>query len=402
MILYEEAIEIVLENVSRLGTETVELTSALDRVLREDVYSDIDNPPFDNSAMDGYAVKSKDTDGAAESNPVVLKLSDTIPAGKVSSYKLKNGEAASIMTGAQILKGADAVIKVEDTRKISEDEIEIYRSVRKGGNVRYRGEDLKKSEQVLKSGIRITAPMVSLLAAVGKRYIKVSHKPRVGILATGDEIVEPEIVPPPGKIRNSVSYYLYSQVLKEGGIPSYFGIIRDNYSEIKEKISEILNISDILVTTGGVSVGKYDYVVKIFEELGLDIKFRKAAIKPGKPTVFGKRGDKIIFGLPGNPVSSMITFIKFVSPCIAGMMGVENFKRTVIPCISDEDVKVEKGRKNFVRVKIETRDNKIYAKPTGAQGSAMLKSIMDADGVMLLSEQKSEVKRGEDVFVELF
>lgn len=401
MISYKRAIELVLKNVKKLGTETVEITSASERVLREDIYSDIDNPPFDNSAMDGYAIKSINTENASESVPVKLIHSDIIPAGKVSTHKLKDGEAASIMTGAQILQGADTVVKIEDTEKTSENKIEIYKKVRKGKNIRYKGEDIKKGELILKTGIRITPPVIALLAVAGKKYINVSKKPIIGILTTGDEIVEPEIIPAPGKIRNSSAYYLFAQSLQEGCTPVYYGIIKDNYSEIKEKISEVLNHVDILITTGGVSVGKYDYVVKIFEELKLDIKFRKVAIKPGKPTVFGTSDNKIIFGLPGNPVSTMITFTKFVSPCIAEMMGVKNFKRTIIPCISDENIKIEKGRKNFARVRIEIRDNQIYAKFTGAQGSAMLKSIIQADGIMLLSEDKNEVKKGEKILVEL-
>ena len=401
MISYERAIEIVLKNAKKLGTETVEITSASERILREDIYSDIDNPPFNNSEMDGYAVKAQDTEKASELAPAKMIISDTIPAGKISTHKLKNGEAVSIMTGAQIPQGADAVVKVEDTKKTSENKVEIYKKVSEGNHIRYKGEDLKKGELILKSGIRITPPVIALLAVAGKKYIKVSQKPKIGILTTGDEIVEPEIIPSRGKIRNSSAYYLYSQSLKEGGTPVYYGIIKDNYSEIKEKISEILNHIDILITTGGVSVGKYDYVVEIFEELNVDIKFRKVAVKPGKPTVFGTKDSKIIFGLPGNPVSTMITFAMFVSPCIAEMMGVENFKRTIIPCISDEYVKVEKGRKNFVRVRIVIRDNQIYAKSTGAQGSAILKSIVQAEGIMLLSENKNEVKKGEKILIEL-
>ncbi|MFC1562862.1 gephyrin-like molybdotransferase Glp [candidate division KSB1 bacterium] len=402
MIAYGEAIEVVLKNTRKLGTETVEIISSVERVLREDIYSDIDNPPFDNSEMDGYAVKAQDTKNASKLNPVILKISDTIPAGKITAYKLKKGETACIMTGAQIPEGANAVIKVEDTKNISENEIEINKNISKGNHIRYKGEDLQKGELILKNGIRITPPIISLLAMVGKKYVKVSQKPRVGILITGDELVEPEITPPPGKIRNCSAYYLYSQIIKEGGIPSYYGIIKDNYAEIKEKIYEILNLSDILITTGGVSVGKYDYVSKIFEELDVDIKFRKVAIKPGKPTVFGTKNSNIIFGLPGNPVSTIITFTKFVSPCISKMMGIESSQRKIIPCISDENISLEKGRKNFVRVRVEKRNNQIYAKTTGAQASARLKSIIKAEGIMLLSEQKNEVKKGEMVLVELF
>ena len=402
MIPYEKALNIVLENIKILKSKTIEITLANNLVLRENIYSDIDNPLFDNSEMDGYAVKSSDTENASYSNPVKMLVKEKIPAGKVSTYKLKKGEAACIMTGAPIPKGADTVIKVEDIKKYSENEIEIYKKMEKGNHIRYKGEDFKKGELIVEDGIRITSPIIALLAAVGKKYVKVSKSPTVGIIATGDELVEPEIKPAAGKIRNSSSYYLYSQVLEEGGLPYYYGIIQDDYSELKRNILEALNNSDMVITTGGVSVGKYDYVPEIFQDIGIDIKFKKVAIKPGKPTVFGMKDSKIVFGLPGNPVSTMISFNKFVSPCMAKMMGIKDYRRKIIPCISDNNIKLEKGRKNYVRVTLELKGDRLYAKSISSQGSALLKSIIKAEGVILISKEKSEIKKGESVLVELF
>lgn len=298
--------------------------------------------------------------------------------------------------------GADAVIKVEDIKECSEHEIEVYKKVRKGNHIRYRGEDFKKGELMVREGVRITSPVIALCAAVGKMKVRVSKSPTVGIIATGDELVEPEKKPAAGKIRNSTSYCLSSLVLEEGGIPQYYGILRDDYRELKKNISTALRNSDVLITTGGVSVGKYDYVAEIFREIGVDMKFHKVAVKPGKPTVFGTKNGKVVFGLPGNPVSTMISFRNFVAPCMASMMGVKEHRRRIIPCVLKENILLEKGRQNFVRVTVELKGNKLYAASAGSQGSALLKSIITADGVVLTSKEKSELKKGDIVRVELF
>lgn len=402
MIPYEEAIQIVLQNVKPIGEEQVDLFSAGDRILREDIISDIDNPPFDNSAMDGYAVKAADTVNANITQHVILKVKGiTAAGGTIEGIEIHYGEAIGITTGAPVPYGADAVLIIENTEKVSDTEIKVLKPVTIGENIRFKGEDLKKGELILSSGTKITPSIIALLATVGRKTMRVSKKPEVGIVATGNELVEPEYIPPAGKIRNCNAYFLYSQIIKEGGVPTYYGIAGDLHGEIEGKISEALSNSDIVITTGGVSVGEFDYVKESFSKLGIDIKFLKVAIKPGKPTVFGVKGDTCIFGLPGNPVSTLVTFNRFVSPCIAKMMGNVKPDKKVIPCILNEDLTIKSDRKQFVRIHIEQKGDTIMARSTGHQGSGRLKSIFDADGIMTASPGEYTITKGTKVIVEL-
>ncbi|MFQ5823900.1 MAG: gephyrin-like molybdotransferase Glp, partial [bacterium] len=354
MIRFEDALKIVLENVKPLDTGRIRTLSALGYVLAQDIYSTLDLPSFDNSAIDGYALKSSDTQDVSKNNSKILEVIDDLPAGHVSTKRLKSGEGIRIMTGAPIPAGADAVIMVEDTkivdslqltdhrkkcgqRSMDYGKIEIFRKVKEGENIRRKGEDVKKGELVISKGKVICPAEIGMLASLNIQEVNVIKHPRVAILATGDELIDIGQDLEPGKVRNNNSYVLFTQVIKYGGIPVDLGVARDKKNEIGEKVVQGLS-ADILLISGGVSVGDYDLVKDVLIDLGMKMKFWKVAMKPGKPFVFGLIEGKPIFGLPGNPVSSMVTFEQFVRPAILKMRGITDLSRTLIKAIIKEEI----------------------------------------------------------------
>lgn len=399
MISIEDALEIVLKQVSVLSSEKVKLLSSLGRVLSENIYSDFDIPGFNRAAMDGYAVVAKDTVHACSDRPVTLKVIDEVPAGFKVKSAISSGKAIRIMTGAVLPEGADAVVMVECTEARG-DKVMVFRSVKKGENVSFSGEDVKKGELVLSRGTLIRPQEIGMLAALGKTEVYVTRKPKVAIISTGDELIEPGKTLEKGKIYDSNSFSLFSQVLKCGADPERIGIVPDDKDELLHKVKMGLS-SNILLLSGGVSEGKYDLVKEVLMEVGVKPLFWKVAVKPGKPTFFGIRERTLVFGLPGYPVSSMMNFENLVKPAIFKMLGREGYKRIKIRAVLKGEIKNSSGRKNFIRVRLIEENGRYLAIPAPSQKSGVLKSMVWANAVVVLSTDVRKVENGEEVLVEV-
>ncbi len=306
MLSVDEALARVLSAIPVLGLETVALPDALGRVLAEPVVAGRDLPPWANSSMDGYALRAADTTAATAARPVRLRLAGEVPAGAVADRAVGPGETWRILTGAPLPGGADAVIPQEETRREGAT-IAVTRPVAVGEYVRPRGEDVRAGETVLAAGTVLGPPALGVLAALGRPLVRVHQRPRVAVLSTGDELVDLDAVPGPGQIANSNSYTLAAQVREAGGVPVDLGIARDRREELEERFRWGLSC-DVLVSSAGVSVGDRDFVREVMEKLGAELDFWKVSMRPGKPLTFGRVGGRPFFGLPGNPVSSMVTF----------------------------------------------------------------------------------------------
>lgn len=399
MVEVEEAISIILSSTRVLKTEEISLLDSLSLVLAEDIDSDTNIPYFDNSAMDGYAVKADDTMDASRENPVQLEVIEDLPAGYLPKTHLTKGKAIRIMTGAIIPENADAVVMVEDTQKHGSI-VRVFKEVKKHENIRFAGEDIRKNDLVIKKGTIIRAQEIGVLASLGKTKVKVIEKPKVAILATGDELLEIDKKIENGKIRNSNTYALISLVKKYGAIPVNLGIAKDNKEDIEDKLKQGLN-ADILLVSAGVSVGDYDYVRDVLINLGVKLRFWKVAMKPGKPLIFGTLQDKIIFGLPGNPVSSMISFEQFARPCILKMMGKEKLRKQEILAKLEQDIEKKPGRIHFLRAVVYKKDNENYVKIAKKQGSGIFSSLVLANSLVIIPKETSFVKKGSIVSVQL-
>jgi molybdopterin molybdotransferase len=410
MISVEEALEKVLSYVDVLEPEDEPILDSLGRVLAEDVYSDIDIPPLDNSAMDGYAVRAESTKGASLSSPRILRIIGEVAAGYIAKEEVAPGTAIRIMTGAPIPKGADAVVQFEDTdeekRKSARkplNEIGILRQAAKGLNIRKAGEDISKGSLILKAGTVLRPQEIGVLASLGKDVINVIRRPVVAVLATGDELVDIKEALPPGKIYNSNTYSLAAQVMRYGGIPKILGIAKDNIKALEAKIKQASD-ADLLITSAGVSVGEYDVVKDVLARLG-EVTFWTVRMKPGKPLAFGvlRLGKKKIphLGLPGNPVSSMIAFEQFARPAILKMLGRKDFAKPTIQATSEGRLENRDRRRVFARVMVSKRDGRYFASLAGAQGSGILTSMAQANGLMIVPEDKAVIEVGEEVEVQM-
>jgi len=410
MLSVEQALEKILSHVDILDTEESPLLDCLGQVLAEDVYSNIDIPPLDNSAMDGYAVRSKDTHGASPKSPRFLRVIDTVAIGSVPKLKLEPGTAIRIMTGAPIPKGADSVVRFAVTddaqRKGPSTEIGILAEVEPGRDVRRAGEDIAKGSLVLSQGVIIRPSEVGVLASLGCSGVRVIRRPRVAILATGDELVDINQPLPAGKIYNSNTYSVAALVQRYGGIPKLLGIALDSEDAVVAGFRQGLD-ADILITTGGVSLGDYDVVKDALTKQG-KIDFWKVRVKPGKPLAFGMiRGrdqaggvTNIPFlGLPGNPVSAMVTFELFVRPAILKMMGKKNLAKPTIEAVLEDSVVNSDGRRILARAVVKERDGRYFARLTGPQGSGVLTSMSLANGLVIIPEDKARGEAGDVVQV---
>jgi len=412
MISVEEALSKILDFIKVLEKEEEPLLDCLGQVLAEDVYSPFDVPPQDNSAMDGYAVQAKSIAGASYEHPRILRVVGEVAAGCVSDLKVETGTAVRIMTGAFVPHGADVVVPFEDTDEVdrkqastSSDEIGVRVDLPNGANIRRRGEDIAKGELVVKGGRLLCPAEIGVLASLGKSMVWVIRRPVVGILATGNEVAEIDQHLPPGKIYNSNSYSLAAQVISYGGIPKLLGIARDDVGQLTIAIRQGFDC-DMLVTSGGVSLGDYDVVKQVLAAEG-DISFWTVRMKPGKPLAFGmfKRSDGKKFphlGLPGNPVSSMITFELFARPAIFKMMGRSSLAKHNIKAVMEDSIENRDGRRIFSRVAVKKRNGKYYASITGPQGSGVLTSMMKADGLAIVPETTKQIKPGTIVEVMMF
>ena len=401
MISVEEALGKVLDYVKLLEAEEKPILDCLGQVLAEDITSSINVPPLDNTAMDGYALRAADTRNAGQKSPCLLRVIDTLPAGSVSSRTVEPGTAIRIMTGAPIPEGADTIVKFEDTdetrRKQVTSEIGILVEAKAGANIRRAGEDITRGKLVLGKGTVLRPSEIGVLASVGRSRVKVHRRPVVAILATGDELVEIDQELGPGKIYNSNTYGLAAQVERYGGLPRILGIARDRKHSLNEKLEKGLD-SDLLITSGGVSMGDYDLVKDILAQKG-EITFWQVRMKPGKPLAFGLIGNIPLLGLPGNPVSSMLSFEIFARPAIFKMMGKPLRSKPIIQAVVDSPLQNGDGRRVYVRAKVEKSDDRYLAQVTGAQGSGILTSMALANGLIIIPEDKKTIAAGETVQV---
>jgi len=401
MISIEEAKKLIWNETPILKKEKIEIIDPLGRVLAEDIISDFDVPSFDRSAMDGFAIISDDTFSGSKESPVFLEVIGEIKAGEKKILKIEKGKAISIMTGAKIPNGSDAIIKIEDVKEIIKNGkryIKIDRPVKKGENVSRKGEDIKKGEIVLKKGTFIDSAVFSMLAYLGKEKILVYKKPKVAILSTGDEIKKVGEKLKEGEIYDSNSYSIYALTKKYGGNPHILGIAKDN-PEILDKFIKKGLLYDLFIISGGVSEGKYDIVVDILKKNKVKMIFHKVAVKPGKPTFFGKKGKTIIFGLPGYPVSTYINFENLVKISLYKMTGRNMPERFKFTGILKEDVENKGDRDEFLRVIAEIENGNVYIRPYPSQKSGVLSSVVYSNAILYLKKGEKK-KKGEKVIVE--
>ena len=396
----EEALKTVLDSTKVFGTERISIQDAHGRVLAEDVSSGLFHPPWDNSAMDGFAVRWDDIKNASKESGVQLRIVGDVRAGIMPDKPVKKGEAIRIMTGAPVPDGADSVVRVEDT-KTEGDSVNIFCAGKIGENVRHKGENIKKGDTVLSKGSVLGAAHIGVMAMVGKPVVSVFRRPKVMVLATGDELADLDEEITENKIPNSNGYTIAAQVIESGGIPHLLGIARDNKESLREKIGEGLE-GDMLLVSGGVSVGMYDFVKDILKEYGIDMKFWTVGIRPGHPIAFGLVGNKPIFGLPGNPVSTMVTFEVFARPALLKMSGHTSFSRPIVEAVCEKELRTRPGRTNYVRAVTRYKDGKYHARSTGDQGSGILISMSQANSFIILPPDKEKVLQGEVVKVQLF
>ena len=392
MIQISKAIRIIDRETAILSSERINLADAHGRVLAENVIADTDLPPFDRSQMDGYAVKAEDTKNA----PVTLKIVGESAAGRGWHKTLNNGEAVRIMTGAPVPKGADAVQKIELSSE-ADRFAPLTEPTSKGRYIIAKGGEVRKGRIVLKKSTIISAGNISVPAAFGYAKLKVAKRPRVAIISTGTEIVEIGKKPKQDQIRNSNSLMLAALCRQAGADPTVFPIVGDDISDLRSQISNAVKSSDILITTGGVSVGKYDLTKLALEQLGAEIVFDKVALKPGKPTVFGRLKKTFVFGLPGNPVSAAVTFQLFVRRAIGKMQGLPNAGLKSGSAVAGAKVKGTKERASYLPASLSTdADGQLVATPIRWFGSSDFVGYAAADALVFVAPDTT-VEAGEVV-----
>ncbi len=399
MISADRALEIVLDSVNGLGAERVPILDAPGRVLAEEVRSPRDIPGFDNSAMDGYAVRAADVADASEAQPVPLRIIETVAAGRMPRMRVEPGQTARTMTGAPLAPGADAIVPVERTRE-SGDAVEIMASAAPGAFVRPRGEDVRVNEVVLGPGKRLTAADIGMLASVNRSIVHVYRRPRVAIVTTGDELVDLDEIPNGAQVVNSNAYALAGALKEAGCEPTILRVARDRLEEIRQRFEEASSF-DMVLSTGGVSVGQFDYVSRALEELGMRPLFHGVAQKPGRPLAFGTLNARLIFGLPGNPVSTLLCFYLYARPALLKMAGRRDWGLPRLRVRCGVDLRLSNGLTDFLRVQLERRDGELYAMPTGHQGSGILSSVSRADALLIGPAALDALKAGAQATVLL-
>ncbi|MFA5079991.1 MAG: gephyrin-like molybdotransferase Glp [Dehalococcoidia bacterium] len=411
MIPVEDALKRILNTVHVLEPESKPILSALGQVLAEDVVAQFDIPPHDNSAMDGFAVRSRDTYGAGNQSPVILKVIGEVAAGHTASVKVIDGTAVRIMTGAPLPAGADAVVQFENTDETTRkkdkkplDIIGILEPAETGLNVRSRGEDIRAGEVVLTKGSSLLPADIGILASLGHENAPVIRRPVVSVLSTGDELCPAGKTLAPEQIYDSNSYTIAANIARYGGVARIIGIGRDTLASLQEKIRHGLN-ADMLITSGGVSKGDYDVVKDVLARMG-NVDFWTVRMKPGKPIAFGTlkadQGREVPhLGLPGNPVSSMITFEQFARPAILKMRGIFKYSRPVIYAAIDQEIVNVDARRIFARVHVSRTGDGWKASVNRAQGSGILTSMAGANGLAIVPEDCPLVRPGDILKVQL-
>jgi molybdopterin molybdotransferase len=393
LIDHAQATKLVLENTPRLPVVRAPLMDARGLALAEDVRARFDSPPFDNSAVDGYAVRSADATEAGR----IFEVVDEAPAGRPAEKSVGEGEAIKIFTGGVIPDGADAVVMVENTSGWGE-EFELKKPAKAGNNVRGAGEDVREGDLMLRAGTEVGTPEIALAATQGYGELPVYRRPKVVVLSTGSELVEPGTRDlSPGEIFDSNSFALLAQALEAGADARRLYAASDEEDVLKSAMEEALTSADIVVTSGGVSVGEKDLVKSTLLDLGVDQVFWGIKLKPGKPVFFGKREGARFFGLPGNPVSAMVCFELFVRPALMQMMGREDKHRPHVEVYFDEDVENKFGRMHAMRVTLTRTEKGWRAESVGAQGSGLVSSLTKADALALIGPESEGVRADEPV-----
>ena len=404
LLTLEEARKVIHQNFKPkpLGVEEIPLLEAWNRVLAENVTAKMDIPPFNRSTVDGYAVKAEDTFGAEENKPAKLKVCGTVNVGEIPKIIVKQGTAAEIVTGAPIPEGADAVLMFEQTERKG-DELYVYDAVAKNENVMKAGADIKKGETVLKTGQFLGSREIGVLASIGMAKAKVYITPRVAVLSTGNEIAEPGEKLPPGKIYDINAYSLSAAVLESGGKPVYFGVLPDDMSVLQKTLKSALESADMVITSGGVSIGPKDVVPQTLNSLGKPgVIICGMATKPGKPTTVGLINRKIVFALPGHPTSALLTFHLIVRPIVQRLAGRKASVPLKVRAFAAMRMFPAKGRRTFVMVKLRRDEsNRLVAEPVPTGLSGAITTLSKADGFVEISEKQQFVDAGEEVLVQL-
>jgi len=395
MISVSEAIQIVKSQTLQLAFEEVALHDSLNRVLAEDIFADTDLPPFNRSQMDGYAVRFEDI----KSVPARLKIAGESAAGRGWHNEMKEGEAVRIMTGAPVPVGADTVQKVEVTRE-EDGFVFIDESVKLGQNIVTRGKEIKSGEVVLRKGERITSAMIAPLASFGYAKVKVARRPRVAVLATGSELVSVDKKPALDQIRDSNSFTLAAYAVLANAVVERLPLADDNLESLKQTIKTASENSDVLILSGGVSVGVYDFTKMALRDLGAEIFFEKISLKPGKPTVFGRLNDTLIFGLPGNPVSVAVTFNLFARTALLLMQGANECELKFEHAVLSQKAKGAKERESFIPATLRTNEKgKLIAHPLKWGGSSDFVSFAQTTALINIPQGVKEIEEGEIVKV---
>lgn len=392
---FPSARRIVLEAVRPLDSETADFNKALGQILAEPVVSRDMIPPFDNSAMDGFAVRSAEIRDPDTTFPIA----ETIAAGGGMPSPLVEGTCARIMTGAPMPAGADAVIPVEDV-DVTDDRVRFGAAPSPGEHVRRAGENVRAGERILDAGVRITPPVVGMLATLGYARIEVFRRPRVAVVATGDELVDASETPGPSQIRDSNGPTLAAQIALAGGIVDGPHRVGDDQDRLRNALVSAADSADALVVSGGVSMGEYDYVRAVLESVGFKPLFWKVRQRPGKPLLFGLIDRLPVFGLPGNPVSASVCFEQYVRPALLAMQGVHHPSAPLETAILDDDIQKNPGLHHFVRGRLRRDDDGLHVTPTGPQGSHISRSLVLADCFIHLSEDLGPITAGTPVPIE--
>ncbi len=405
LVSLEEAIAIVLEHAPAPACERVSISESLNRVVAEDVTARRDHPPWDNSAMDGYAVRAEDLRGATTGQPIALRVVGEVQAGGRATMRLRSGEAVQIMTGAPTPEGADAVVCVEDTERRG-DQVLICCPADPGNHIRRRGEDIGVGQQVLAAGSALHPAEVGVLATAGYSSMLVHQQPSVSVLASGDELAEPGETLGPDQIINSNSYSVSALVRDSGARCLTLPSARDNRPDLEAKIDQALR-ADVALVIGGVSMGKYDYVKEALEAQGCQFKFWRVAVRPGHPVAFGvidhqRSGRRqLVFGLPGNPVSCVVSFYQFVRPLLRKMMGHKQLFLPEVEAVMETGFSKKAGRVHLARATTTFRDGRYFVRLAQHQGSGVLTSFIGANSLAVLPAQQSSFPAGKMIRVQL-